>query len=519
MGRFLVSIKNKIFIGVVSISFFLCYQNIIAKSFNTLSLSYPADISGFDPIKVDDIYSINANLQIYEGLFGYNQYGEIIPILAAKWQISGSGKKYRIEIKKGVKFHDGSSLTVDDVIFSLSRIADTAQGSINSWAITPLIEDSKNISKSLKKEDDYTFTITLKKEFPAFIDLLASPYMLILSKRAVQDNKMNPADNPIGTGAFKLKKHVAGKEILLDKFGEYHGIKSNIDSLHILIDVGYNRAIDWYNSSKTDLLILFNHNHAKRITRKKIWTVSVPQYTTWLLGFNHALGKLALNSKLRDAISYSIDKPKLVSILGNKDTPTAHYFPPGLLFKQKHNFKPTYNKELARRLLSESKLPPNFSITLSLFDNLQNLSPLQEFFKETFESISLKVKIKVQPFNDFIQSLINGDHEMFLIQVLPGYADPDSMAYPYLHSNGMANILKLNSPILDSILEKARYDMNTENRVNLYKQADDLLTTNSLLIPLYHENATISLNDKYNKDTIQDFSVWYIKFKNIQLKE
>jgi peptide/nickel transport system substrate-binding protein len=156
---------------------------------------------------VDEVVYAN----VFEGLTRFAPDGSIVPALARSWEISEDGLTYTFTLAEGVKFHDGTDLTADDVKFSLDRI--NAEGSLNAQkALYASIE-------SVEVVDPLTVRINLKQPDGNLIYNLAWGDAVIVAPESADNNKTNP----IGTGPFVFKDRIEGDSITLEKNQTYWG--------------------------------------------------------------------------------------------------------------------------------------------------------------------------------------------------------------------------------------------------------------------------------------------------------
>ena len=154
---------------------------------------------------------------IYEGLVRFGEDGSLNPGLAESWEIDSAGLIYTFELRKGVKFHDGTDFDANDVKFSLDRIA---------------AEDSANAQKALYASilgvevvDSHTVRIELKEPTGAMLFNLAWGDAVIVAPESVETN----ATNPVGTGAFKFSKWNKGDSVEIVKNADYWGAPAKIE--------------------------------------------------------------------------------------------------------------------------------------------------------------------------------------------------------------------------------------------------------------------------------------------------
>jgi len=131
--------------------------------------------------------------------------------LAEKWDVSADGKVYTFYLRKGVKWHDGTNFTADDVVYSLTKMADPKQSS--------LVGDFPAYDKA-EKVDDYTVKVYLKFPSPSYLLQLAGTYAVIQSKATANiDNKTTAF--LMGTGPFKFKSYTSGVSLELERNPNY----------------------------------------------------------------------------------------------------------------------------------------------------------------------------------------------------------------------------------------------------------------------------------------------------------
>jgi oligopeptide transport system substrate-binding protein len=236
-----------------------------------VNLISPEKISGFDPINASDRYSGNETGKVYEGLFEFHPLKrpyELMPNLAESLPVvSPDGLTYIFKIRKGVLFHDspafkdgiGREMKSSDIIYSIKRLADpklNAKGwwllddrliGLNEWRTKNSTTEKTNYEEEIegvKKIDDYTLQMRLKKPYPQFLYALAMPYTFIVAREAVEHFGKEFLNYPVGTGAFILPKFEQSSMITYvrnpkfrDKFYPSEGEEGD-DKLGLLADAG-----------------------------------------------------------------------------------------------------------------------------------------------------------------------------------------------------------------------------------------------------------------------------------------
>ncbi|MQG80599.1 MAG: ABC transporter substrate-binding protein [SAR202 cluster bacterium] len=172
---------------------------------------------------------------VHEDIFATRGRGDLIPGVAKEWKMSEDATAWTVTIQDGIKFHDGSDLTVDDVIWTLSLERDGGEN-VNSDAIgnnqcaDPKEAAYVKYTDSLEKTGDNEFTYTQNRPSPNFPFNFSQSNQdtkaLVMSK-AYMAPQMSSCfaeyeKNPIGAGPFKYVKHQAGVEYQVERYDDYY---------------------------------------------------------------------------------------------------------------------------------------------------------------------------------------------------------------------------------------------------------------------------------------------------------
>ncbi|NOY86769.1 MAG: ABC transporter substrate-binding protein, partial [Deltaproteobacteria bacterium] len=169
--------------------------------------------AGLDPVRDGSISTTHVAQQIFDGLVAFDRKLRIIPGLAESWTVSKNGREYLFSLRKGVRFHDGSSFEARDVAASLTRIFRPG----NSLQFTRFLDNIVGADEfrsgkqdhvaGIRVISDYRIAITLKKPYAPFLAALAMPLTKIVPSELAGD--AGDADDslsrhPVGTGPFRF---------------------------------------------------------------------------------------------------------------------------------------------------------------------------------------------------------------------------------------------------------------------------------------------------------------------------
>jgi peptide/nickel transport system substrate-binding protein len=197
----------------------------------TFRIADQGDITSMDPHSLNESLQLSYLHSTYEPLVMRDKKLGMVPGLATKWTQTNP-TTWRFDLRKGVKFHDGTPFTADDVVFTLARTQ--LDGSD--------MKSYTNDIKEVKKIDDHTVEIVTKAPFPILPDVLS--LVFIMSKKWCEENgAQRPVDRrkgtentasfkANGTGPFRLKSREPAAKTVFVRNGVYWDkIESNVDEI------------------------------------------------------------------------------------------------------------------------------------------------------------------------------------------------------------------------------------------------------------------------------------------------
>lgn len=293
---------------------------------------------------------------IFQGLTRFDANGAIVPDLAKSWDISADGLTYTFHLAKGVKFHDGSDFSADDVKFSLDR------------ARAP---DSTNAQKGLFADiasvdviDAATVKVTLKKPNGSFLFNMAWGDAVILSPKSIATE----ATKPVGTGPFKFVDWVKGDRVELAKFDGYWGTPAKLDKVTFKFISDPSAAFAAVMAGDVDAFPQYPSQETlaqfKADPRFQVIVGSTEGET--LLAMNN--GKKPFdNIKVREAVAHAINRKEIIDgAMFGYGTPIGTHFAPHNPAYVDLTAQSNYDPEKSKALLKEAGYPDGFTVSLKL---------------------------------------------------------------------------------------------------------------------------------------------------------
>ncbi|MDD2969684.1 MAG: ABC transporter substrate-binding protein, partial [Lachnospiraceae bacterium] len=193
-----------------------CSGDKAEENSSTITVGIPQDIEdSLDPHKAVAAGTKEVLFNVYEGLVKPDSAGNLNPAIASGYTISEDGRTYTFKLREGVKFHDGTLLSADDVKYSIERCMDDGSG-------TALVEAYTNI-ESVSVPDKTTVVIQLKEEDTEFLAYMTTAI--------IPASNQSPDTVPLGTGPYKYVSRSPQENIIMERFDEYWGEAAHIQNV------------------------------------------------------------------------------------------------------------------------------------------------------------------------------------------------------------------------------------------------------------------------------------------------
>ena len=464
------------------------------------------DILTLDPHSQDHNTSNAIGTHIYEGLTRLSKAYRPEPSLATKWTYL-SQTQVRFELRRGVKFHDGSPFTADDVVFSFGRITQP-QGTKQTYV---------SGIKEVRKIDDHTVDLLLEAPTPMLLQNIIS--FPIMSKAwSVKNNATNTQDykakeenfaarNANGTGPYKLVswqpdqavKMVANPDWWDKNPGNiteltYLPIKSAPTRLAALLSGDVDIVTDL---PPQDFFKLKEEGKVKLLEGPEIRTIFfVMDEGSDELRESSVKGKNPFKDKrVREALNLALDREAIKrSIMRGLSVPAALMVPPGV---NGHDaaldtpLKPDLDR--ARKLLADAGYPQGFDVPLHCPNNRYvNDEQVCQAAVSMWAKIGVKVRLIAAPFSTHSQTFQRGESAFYMLGW--GVSTYDALyamqAWGHTRTNGADgnfNFGKVSDATLDGLIQKIKFEPDVPKRNALIREALLRIRDESLFIPIHHQ--------------------------------
>ncbi len=429
---------------------------------HSLVVAIPQDPDYLDPHKAAASGTEEVMFNVFEGLLKPDPDGVLQPAVAEKYTISEDGRTYTFTLRKGIKFHDESPVTIDDVAFSYNRLKGTDTGE-------PLNSAFENVDIEIL--DDTTISFTLAEADASF----APNFMEAVIPAGKTDEDYNT--NPIGTGPYAFVSYTPSQKIELKKFSNYwkEGIPT-IDNVEFRIITDVNAGMMSLQAGEIDLYPRINAENIDLLPDDYTYIEGM-QNMTQIMAMNNAIKPLD-DVRVRQAINYAIDVDSIIDgVADGKGTKLGSNMSPAMATYYQDGLQDTYNVniEKAKALLADAGYPDGFDITLTVPSNYSFHVKTGEMIAEQLKAIGIQVSIESIEWSVWLDRVYAGrDYDMTIIG-FTGKVDPDAILKRY-RTDYERNFMNYSNTSFDALLKEAKQTTDETKRAALYKEAQVILT-------------------------------------------
>ncbi|MGQ0570687.1 MAG: ABC transporter substrate-binding protein, partial [Armatimonadota bacterium] len=521
-------------------------QGQAVKNPDTLIHATISDPETLDPAYGYDTAGSQVYLwHIYETLVFYNggSTGSFVPMLAtevpsaANGGISKDGKTYTFKIRDGVKFHDGTPMTAEDVKYSLLRFMFMDRdGGPSGLVLAPIVgedvtrDDKGTLNSALFTRADQaikvsgsTVSITLKEPFAPFMSIMAAWSMVGSKSWAIKNGdwngtaadlrKLNNPQKPEnttmfsksnGTGPFKLAQwDRQGRQIILERNDTYWRRPAALKRIVIrtVEDFGARRlmlqqgdadiaTINRVEVSQVEGLpgIRVIDDLPSLVADGLFMSMKIdtgggnPDVGSGRLDGNGIPGDFFADINVRRGIVQAVDYNTIVrdcwrgkATIGNGPVPKGLF---GYVSTGKwHAYDPA--KAAASFREARGGQVWNNGFRFSILWNTGNATRqcMASVFKANLEALNPKFRVDARSvtFPQLLQNYRAGKLPAFIIGWAPDFIDPDNYVTPFMHSTGTyAKAQGYNNPEVDKLIEQARFETNPAKRRAIYAKLQEI---------------------------------------------
>ncbi|ASS74141.1 peptide ABC transporter substrate-binding protein [Tumebacillus algifaecis] len=455
------------------------------KTGGTLSISLDSDPPKLDPFSSTALVDRMVFQSIFDKLVDLDEKGDIIPMLAEKWDVSPDQKSYTFTLKQGVKFHDGTDFNAEAVKFNFERNMDKASNRKNEL----------NSVEKVTVSDPYTVKVDLSQPYAPFLSVLTDRAGMMVSPAGVEKYGEDFLNHPIGTGPFVYKERQKGSSITLEKNANYwqKGLPY-LDKVEYKIMNDANVALMNLKSGQVDITNKFPFKeieNAKNDTKISVINESGQGYQ----GLHLNTTKAPFDVKeLRQAVDLLIDRDAIVKVvLSGAGSPAHSPFAKSQFAYGDSDKSEQPNVDKAKELLKKAGKESGFTFTLKIGTSPTN-QQVGQMIQNMMKPAGITVNLEKVEFGTMLEQAKTANYEAVAIG-WSGRPDPDLNIYDFAVTGSSNNYPRYSNKEVDRILGEARVEGDQAKRKAKYDEAMRILNDEVPYIYFYHDHNVFGLSN------------------------
>jgi peptide/nickel transport system substrate-binding protein len=496
---------------------------------NTFVFGASADPVLLDPALISDGESLRVTNQIFESLLGFKPGGTtLVPRLATSWKPSKGGLVWTFNLRKGVKFTDGTPFNAAAVCVNYNRwynFPAPLQNSSVSYYWNTVFGGfahpgsgspgpDKSLYKGCKKVNNNTVQLLLTRRSTSFLQAIALPNFGIASPTALKKYQANAGTvdstgvfhptgtfatrNPVGTGPYVFKSWTPGNKLELSRNATYWGKKAIISRLifrPIADNAARLQALQTGEVQGYDNVAPEDVNTVKG--NSKLQLLYRPPFSVGYIGMSQTIKPMD-NPLVRQAFAFGLDRAALVKAFYPPGTQVANQFlPPSLIGNAKtgvpaYSYNPTKSLALLKQAGVTTPLKIDFWYPTSVSRQyMPDPKRNAEAFGANLEKAGFSVTFHSAPWRpDYLGGSQAGKYEVYLLGWIADFPDPAN--FLNVHFGAVNPQFGFNDPKLFTLLQQADAQSDVDKRIALYQEAGIDVMKSLPMVPYVWAGSTVA---------------------------
>jgi peptide/nickel transport system substrate-binding protein len=469
-----------------------------------LVVAQAADVLALDPVRVTDTESLQIGDCIFEGLVGWKPgTTDVEPRLATAWQMSPDGRTWTFHLREHVRFHDGTPLDAQGVVFSFQRTLDANHpfyAGADSGYWKSLLRDVVQVVAI----DPLTVEIHTSRPYAPLLGELA--IYPIVSAAAVRKWGDAFAMHPVGTGPYVFEAWDRGEQVVVRRFDGYWGTAPALDRIVFEVVVDARQRLVDLESGSVDLATAILPDEQPFVElHPDLVLHHIPAFDISYLAFNTSHPPFD-DLRVRRAINHAINKEPIVTLGYRSRAVVADGpLPPTLWGYHAPSTHYAYDPAEAKKLLAEaaadSTLDPQRVYRLYAPSTPRPYLPQPErvarFLQAALAQVGVRTELVLQPITQHREAIEAGEHDLALFGWIADTGDPDNFLYVLFHSDhaktgDAQNIAFYHDPDVDKLLVDAQSTADEATRSALYAAVQDRIAADAPWVPIAHSELVVA---------------------------
>ena len=485
-----------------------------------LKIANQGDALSMDPHSLNESLQLSVLRNVFDPLVTRDRDYKLTPALATDWK-QLEPTVWRFNLRKNVKFHDGTPFTADDVIFSYQRAKD--DGSDMKTYVGQI--------KEIRKINDHTLDFVTNSPFPILPDLFTGWF--IMSKKWCEDNQATkPVDRrkgienaasfrANGTGPYRVRERQPNIRTTFSANGSYWGKKEgNVDEVTFSVIGNDATRVAALLSGEVDVMEPVPVQDVARIqANANLKVLQGPELRIIFFGmdqkrdellFSNVKGKNPFKDKrVRQAFYQAIDEDAILkNVMRGAGVASAQMFPP-----QVRGYAPDlakrlpYDPEGAKKLLADAGYPNGFEVKLNCpNDRYVNDGEICQAAAGMLARIGVKINLEAETKGTYFPKILSRNTSFYMLGWTSSTVDAHNVMYPILSSpgeggRGQFNLGAYSNARIDELTTKVASETDDKKRNEMIREVIKIHQDDIGHIPLHQQ--ALNCGSKKNIELVQ----------------
>lgn len=467
----------------LTIALSACSGDKAGDSSSQITIGIPQDVEdSLDPHKTVAAGTEEVLFNLYEGLVKPDSNGELQPALASAWTISEDAATYTFTLREGVKFHDGTTVTAEDVKYSIDRCAGTDGGELLVAALDAV--------KEVNILDEQTVEVVLEAPDTSFI-----AYMDVA---VIPASNADPANNAVGTGPYKYVSRSPQENFVIEKFDEYWGTPANIEKVTYKVCANADSIVMNLQGGSIDMFVRLTAAQASQLGDE--YNILEGSMNLVQAVYLNNAAEPFTDERVRQALCYAVDPQGVMDMISDgKGTELGSSMFPAFGKYYMEELNDVYNQDFdkAKALLAEAGYPDGFTFTLTVPSNYQNHVDTAQVIAEQLKNIGVTAEIELIEWESWLSDVYSNRDFQATIVGLDASSLTANALLARFETNSSKNFINYSNADYDAAYAKAIAAIDDDEKTEVFKECERILAETAANVYIQDLPQLVALNKKY----------------------
>jgi peptide/nickel transport system substrate-binding protein len=467
------------------------------------------DVISFDAMNTQDNGSLWADQNIYDQLVRVSPDAtKLQPDLANSWKITNGGKTITFNIRHNAKFYNGDPVTAADVAWSYNRVRE--KQTINAWSLQAVTSD--------KATGKYTFQVQLKTPWAPFLNDITLWGASIYDEKAFKNEGVNKWHTaPVGSGPFYVAKFLPGQYTLLKKNPYYWETDAcghhypYVDAVKLQYLPNDNTRLAQLEAGNIDAMVDLPYNlQASVNAHPGVKAGTTPEFSVYAISMNQKKFAPFKDVHVIQAMNYAIDRNAIVrTVFFGHASPALSPIDKGILYwTGKYGY--AYNPTKAKKLMSESKYPKGFNVTLLTVAGNSAQQGIATIMQSELKQLGIDLTIRPVDGTTQFELQQKETYQMVLEAGTSDNIDPNENMEFCCISNGGADsgYTGWHDPAADALYAKSQKEQNPNKRAQELAQWQKMILASGPFMWVVYPTNSFAYKDSVHQFYVQKTAHW-----------